>query len=511
MKRLLATLLALLLFALPALGEPMSWLDYTDDILADGSPIYYFRELSLTLPSSWRGRVMAMAEEGRTAFYQTASYERYRDEGIEGGGFLFALGASVNGSFSQLPAFRYLGFSEESSLNYYLELPSDYTAYSDEIVRAEYDVMASQIDAVAAGVSFYSDARASVGQTEPEQGEAEAGPPAQEPSASAAQEGGVSLERARNHFEHSALPRYFYDDPANMLAVLEERGTFAMWQSLADENGVAYPYREEDYAQIRYDLSDGAEILQILMPAPEATPLCYRVYMVYNPGTGSAGYYTVEYDNLLGESAFLCGWTKEREHMNYGGAAVLDPASSGYAEALRDEALRVAALAGASTDIAAPEVTEAPENTAGLVEIPCPELGFSTMADPAYSWDYREGTGITIYTEAAGRIPYVIVWQSEDLIAEPFEYIREQYTPHIQAQYGGDLVSCEEVEAYDFGVKRLPAGVYTYRVQDTLVDMIRAYDSTGARTVAYTMKAVHGQTEPTMAALRDAMRGFRAQ
>ena len=33
MKRMLALLVALLLFALPALAEPMSYLDYTDDLL----------------------------------------------------------------------------------------------------------------------------------------------------------------------------------------------------------------------------------------------------------------------------------------------------------------------------------------------------------------------------------------------------------------------------------------------------------------------------------------------
>ena len=56
MKRLTALLLALLALALPALAEPMALLDYTDDILEDGSPIYYFQELSLKLPADCRGR-----------------------------------------------------------------------------------------------------------------------------------------------------------------------------------------------------------------------------------------------------------------------------------------------------------------------------------------------------------------------------------------------------------------------------------------------------------------------
>ena len=29
-----------------------------------------------------------------------------------------------------------------------------------------------------------------------------------------------------------------------------------------------------------------------------------------------------------------------------------------------------------------------------MAVIACPELGFTTVADPGYSWDYQEGTGI---------------------------------------------------------------------------------------------------------------------
>ena len=495
MKRALAMLIALLLAlcaAGTALCESMSYLDYTDDILPDGRPIYYFPELSLTLPAQWSGKVMAIAEEGRTAFYQKASYEAFQKEGIPGGGFLFALGAAVNSDFQNLPAFRYIGFSEASAMNYYLELPTDSPAYGDPAIREEYDAMLAQVDRVAEDAEIYQNS-GSAGDT-----------------ASQAQ-GAPTLQSARYHFEHSTLPRYFYDDPANMLDVLEQNGIYRLWTILADENHVDYPYLEGDYAQQRYTLQDGTTLLQVVMPRPEAGPLCYRVYFIYNAQSGLAGYYTVEREDLLGETALLCGWTADLQHVTYGGAAMLESMDDEAASALREEALQIAALSGASAAFAeeGPSAGSASED-AELAEIPCPELGFTTRADPAYAWDYQEGTGITIYTGAQGSIPYVIVWQSEDLIGEPFEYIREQYTPHIQAQYGDRLVSFEEVEAYDFGVKTLPAGLYSYMVQDTQVDMIRAYDSTGARTVAYTVKVIHGQEEPTLTALRDAMRYFRA-
>lgn len=502
MKRLTALLLALLVLALPALAEPMALLDYTDDILEDGSPIYYFQELSLKLPADWRGKVMAMPGEDGVSFYQIASHEKYAAEGVDGGGFLFMLGASVNGSFSQLPRFEYLGFSEASAMNYYLRLPSDYPAYPEDSIQAEYDGMHAQIDDVVRNVEFY-----------PGTGAEKAGAPEDQAKDVAGSEG-VTLAKARWHFEHSALPRYFYDAPDNMLRVLEESGTYRLWTSLADENGVEYPYQSGDFAEHLYTTGDGATVMQIEMPRPEESPQCYRVYMVYAPATGEAAYYTVEYEGLLGESALLCGRSKSLEHTVYGGAAVLDKADAGYDAALLAEAQQVAALAGFSRSLTAEDGTGKPVDTepeGNLAVIACPELGFTTMADPAYSWDYQEGTGISIYTQNAGKIPYVIVFRSEDLLGEPYEYIQEQYTPHMRQKYGEALASFEEIERYEIGGKQLPAGLYSYYVGDTLVDMLRLMDSSGSRTVSYTAKFIHGEGDATLAALDAAIRGFRAE
>ena len=105
MKRLIAVLLALVLIVMPVSAETGSFFDYTDDILENGDLIYYFQELSLTLPASWRGKVMAEQHDSGVSFYQISSHEKYLEEGIKNGGFLFELGASVNHSFSQLPSF----------------------------------------------------------------------------------------------------------------------------------------------------------------------------------------------------------------------------------------------------------------------------------------------------------------------------------------------------------------------------------------------------------------------
>ena len=204
----------------------------------------------------------------------------------------------------------------------------------------------------------------------------------------------------------------------------------------------------------------------------------------------------------------------------------MDKGSGIYEEELWEEAEVIAELSGLPAELDrigdayhkpetsgtadGPENRDAPDNS-GLAEVPCPELGFSVMTDPASSWDFEEGTGITIYTESDGSIPYVIIYQSEDLIGEPFAYIQEQFTPYMQEKYGDDLLNFEENEGIDIGGKILPAGLYQYRVQEYVVDMVRFYDSTGDRTVAYTVKFLDGEGDTAIEALDTAIRTFQAE
>ena len=81
----------------------------------------------------------------------------------------------------------------------------------------------------------------------------------------------------------------------------------------------------------------------------------------------------------------------------------------------------------------------------------------------------------------------------------------------MKEKYGDSLVSFEEKEDYEIGGKKLPAGIYTYKVGDYTVEQIRIYDSTGKATVAFTAKYIKGEGEDTLKALDTAVRTFEAQ
>ena len=138
MKRFLAVLLLLAFVSLPALAE--------------AELVYRTDDVELHLPAFWAGKVLILPSLNGATFYQKASYDKYMEEkGIPGGGYLFTLGGCVNSDFKDLPSFIYLGFCEESVMNYYLELPTDYPAYMDDEIRAEWDDMHNMTRGIAQG------------------------------------------------------------------------------------------------------------------------------------------------------------------------------------------------------------------------------------------------------------------------------------------------------------------------------------------------------------------------
>jgi hypothetical protein len=165
MRRIISALLVILLLSLPAMAErSFSPYDYVTGSAGGGRFLYYdFPDISLYLPASWEGRYTVETDEYGVAFYQTASYDKFLEEGLEGGGFLFSLGASKDESFRDLLAYEYLGYSENAGLHFYLTLPPEYTAYLEEDIMADYADMAEGLDAIiekariAPSVSFYTD------------------------------------------------------------------------------------------------------------------------------------------------------------------------------------------------------------------------------------------------------------------------------------------------------------------------------------------------------------------
>lgn len=83
-----------------------------------------------------------------------------------------------------------------------------------------------------------------------------------------------------------------------------------------------YPYTENDYSVMALDIAEDLTLIRVDLPEKGlVAPLCYRVYITFNPQSKKAGYYTIEMTQekgvrLLGEML------ADGKHADHGAAPV---------------------------------------------------------------------------------------------------------------------------------------------------------------------------------------------
>ncbi len=155
-----------------------------------------------------------------------------------------------------------------------------------------------------------------------------------------------------------------------------------------------------------------------------------------------------------------------------------------------------------------PQTQDPAPPESGKQIISCPEMNFSVLTEPGYIWTWDESSGISIYTETEGNIPFVLVYKCSDLF-DGREYLEETHIPHMQEKYGSDLIGITEYETYSVGGKELPAVLYIYRVGDYVVNMLRLVDTVDGHSVLYTAKYLQGDDAATLAALDLAVSSYQ--
>lgn len=151
-KRIMAAAgMGIMLMASSVYGaaDGSEYMEFTDNELVDGSLIYYFKEMEITLPADWKGKFDIEINGNNATFYHKASREKWMASNGTDGGKLFTLSCSVNDDFAELPDFSYIGFSDESAMNYFMIFPTDVQAYMDDsTIAEEFQQMNSEIDFV---------------------------------------------------------------------------------------------------------------------------------------------------------------------------------------------------------------------------------------------------------------------------------------------------------------------------------------------------------------------------
>ncbi len=121
----------------------------------------------------------------------------------------------------------------------------------------------------------------------------------------------------------------FFDDPEKFLDIMAQYGNhFLEWlwadvgEKLKGGNGI--PIEGIDHRVIRRE--NDLTVVVIALPMPIAAPEAYFVAAAYRPRSAShpepvARFMTLERSHLPGEDrggTFLCEWTRDEAHLNYG-------------------------------------------------------------------------------------------------------------------------------------------------------------------------------------------------
>ncbi len=125
----------------------------------------------------------------------------------------------------------------------------------------------------------------------------------------------------RYTFEHRALPQWFFEDKEMFIGTLlhDKNVLYRVINSMFEGEGVENPYIEDDFEVVVSKVTDDVKMLKIVFPEPEEEPLCYSSYMFFDDNFEKISYFCIEKGNTYGEDyPFVCSWTKEGEHENYG-------------------------------------------------------------------------------------------------------------------------------------------------------------------------------------------------
>ncbi|MBQ8280186.1 MAG: SseB family protein [Roseburia sp.] len=128
----------------------------------------------------------------------------------------------------------------------------------------------------------------------------------------------------KKQVEFGVLPKRLFAEKESFVNQLcEEKEAFVnQIFAAAYKEAKLYPYSESDYSVMALEIAPDLTLIRIDFPESGIVPpLCYRVYITYDPIAKKAGYYTIEKMAEAGKR-LLGGFAEDGSHINYGEAPV---------------------------------------------------------------------------------------------------------------------------------------------------------------------------------------------
>lgn len=129
---------------------------------------------------------------------------------------------------------------------------------------------------------------------------------------------------AKKQVEFGILPKRLFTEKAAFVDKLCEKKETLINELFAEafKEPKLYPYTEDDYSVMALGIAEDLTLVRIDFPEQGIVPpLCYRVYITYDPIADKAGYYTIE-KTAEKDVRILGGFGEDGNHINYGTAPV---------------------------------------------------------------------------------------------------------------------------------------------------------------------------------------------
>ena len=126
---------------------------------------------------------------------------------------------------------------------------------------------------------------------------------------------------SRYLLEHRIIPQFLYEEGIGFMvaAVSKDNVINNIFLDIMEKEEVKNPYGENPVSVEPFKI-ENILVACFVFPEPEEEPLCYRSYAFFDTENERAAYYCVEMGEE-GGAPFLCGWSKEGTHLNYGGCS----------------------------------------------------------------------------------------------------------------------------------------------------------------------------------------------
>ncbi len=101
----------------------------------------------------------------------------------------------------------------------------------------------------------------------------------------------------RRQVEFAVLPKRLFAEGETFVNQICEEKESLINQIYAEsfKEAKLYPFTEQDYSIMALDIAEDLTLIRVDLPEKGlVAPLCYRVYLTFNPVTKKAGYYTIE-------------------------------------------------------------------------------------------------------------------------------------------------------------------------------------------------------------------------